>query len=92
MAVRSKPIIQIQTSASERVVPQYVDDAINPINSLTNAQTAYLNELEWSQTQVPHLWGSGWLDFWILSIGQYTEDGHVFLNAKAWRMAQSKLR
>ncbi len=62
---------------------QYVDDAINSLTRSPNAQTAYLNELNAGRINTGPapvgVWVIGFLGF---SIGQYTEDGHVFLMRK----------
>ena len=62
---------------------QYVDDAINSLTRSPNAQTAYLNELNAGRINTGPapvgIWVIGFLGF---SIGQYTEDGHVFLMRK----------
>ena len=62
---------------------QYVDDAISSITRSPNAQTAYLNELNAGRINTGPapvgVWVIGFLGF---SIGQYTEDGHVFLMRK----------
>lgn len=62
---------------------QYVDDAINSLTRSPNAQTAYLNELNVGRINTGPapigVWVIGFLGF---SIGQYTEDGHVFLMRK----------
>nr|DAS43257.1 MAG TPA: hypothetical protein [Caudoviricetes sp.] len=62
---------------------QYVDDAISSLTRSPNAQTAYLNELNAGRINTGPapvgIWVIGFLGF---SIGQYTEDGHVFLMRK----------
>lgn len=62
---------------------QYVDDAISSLTRSPNAQTAYLNELNAGRINTGPapvgIWVVGFLGF---SIGQYTEDGHVFLMRK----------
>lgn len=62
---------------------QYVDDAISSLTRSPNAQTAYLNELNAGRINTGPapvgVWVIGFLGF---SIGQYTEDGHVFLMRK----------
>lgn len=62
---------------------QYVDDAINSLTRSPNAQTAYLNELNAGRINTGHapvgIWVIGFLGF---SIGQYVDDGHVFLMRK----------
>lgn len=62
---------------------QYVDDAISSLIRSPNAQTAYLNELNAGRintgTAPVGVWVVGFLGF---SIGQYVDDGHVFLMRK----------
>lgn len=62
---------------------QYVDDAISSLTRSPNAQTAYLNELNAGRINTGHapvgIWVVGFLGF---SIGQYVDDGHVFLMRK----------
>ena len=62
---------------------QYVDDAINSLTRSPNAQTAYLNELNAGRINTGPapvgIWVVGFLGF---SIGQYVDDGHVFLMRK----------
>ena len=62
---------------------QYVDDAINSLTRSPNAQTAYLNELNAGRINTDPapvgIWVVGFLGF---SIGQYVDDGHVFLMRK----------
>ena len=62
---------------------QYVDDAINSLTRSPNAQTAYLNEFNAGRINTGPapvgVWVIGFLGF---SIGQYVDDGHVFLMRK----------
>lgn len=62
---------------------QYVDDAISSLTRSPNAQTAYLNELNAGRINTGPapvgIWVVGFLGF---SIGQYVDDGHVFLMRK----------
>jgi hypothetical protein len=62
---------------------QYVDDAISSLTRSPNAQTAYLNELNAGRINTGSapvgIWVVGFLGF---SIGQYVDDGHVFLMRK----------
>ncbi len=64
------------------MVLKYVDDAINSLTARQTLKHAYLNELNAGRINTgPAIVGSA-IDFGIFLIGQYTEDGHVFLMRK----------
>lgn len=83
MAVRQIYEPNLNIGAQSGWCLQYVDDAINSLTRSPNAQTAYLNELNAGRINTGPapvgVWVVGFLGF---SIGQYTEDGHVFLMRK----------
>lgn len=83
MAVRQIYEPNLNVGAQSGWCLQYVDDAINSLTRSPNAQTAYLNELNAGRINTGPapvgVWVIGFLGF---SIGQYTEDGHVFLMRK----------
>ena len=83
MAVRQIYEPNLNIGAQSGWCLQYVDDAINSLTRSPNAQTAYLNELNAGRINTGPapvgIWVIGFLGF---SIGQYTEDGHVFLMRK----------
>lgn len=83
MAVRQIYNPNINIGAQSGWCLQYVDDAISSLTRSPNAQTAYLNELNAGRINTGPapvgVWVIGFLGF---SIGQYTEDGHVFLMRK----------
>lgn len=83
MAVRQIYNPNINIGAQSGWCLQYVDDAISSLTRSPNAQTAYLNELNEGRINTGPapigVWVIGFLGF---SIGQYTEDGHVFLMRK----------
>lgn len=83
MAVRQTYNPNLNIGAQSGWCLQYVDDAINSLTRSPNAQTAYLNELNAGRINTGPapvgVWVIGFLGF---SIGQYTEDGHVFLMRK----------
>lgn len=83
MAVRQIYNPNINVGAQSGWCLQYVDDAISSLTRSPNAQTAYLNELNAGRINTGPapvgVWVIGFLGF---SIGQYTEDGHVFLMRK----------
>ena len=83
MAVRQIYNPNINIGAQSGWCLQYVDDAISSLTRSPNAQTAYLNELNAGRINTGPapvgIWVIGFLGF---SIGQYTEDGHVFLMRK----------
>ena len=83
MPVRQTYNPNINVGAQSGWCLQYVDDAISSLTRSPNAQTAYLNELNAGRINTGHapvgVWVIGFLGF---SIGQYTEDGHVFLMRK----------
>ena len=83
MAVRQTYNPNLNIGAQSGWCLQYVDDAINSLTRSPNAQTAYLNELNAGRINTGPapvgVWVVGFLGF---SIGQYTEDGHVFLMRK----------
>lgn len=83
MAVRQIYEPNLNIGAQSGWCLQYVDDAINSLTRSPNAQTAYLNELNAGRINTGPapigVWVIGFLGF---SIGQYTEDGHVFLMRK----------
>lgn len=83
MAVRQVYEPNLNIGARSGWCLQYVDDAINSLTRSPNAQTAYLNELNAGRINTGPapvgVWVIGFLGF---SIGQYTEDGHVFLMRK----------
>lgn len=83
MAVRQIYNPNLNIGAQSGWCLQYVDDAISSLTRSPNAQTAYLNELNAGRINTGPapvgVWVIGFLGF---SIGQYTEDGHVFLMRK----------
>ena len=83
MAVRQTYEPNLNIGAQSGWCLQYVDDAISSLTRSPNAQTAYLNELNAGRINTGPapvgIWVVGFLGF---SIGQYTEDGHVFLMRK----------
>ena len=83
MAVRQIYEPNLNIGARSGWCLQYVDDAISSLTRSPNAQTAYLNELNAGRINTGPapvgIWVIGFLGF---SIGQYTEDGHVFLMRK----------
>ena len=83
MAVRQIYEPNLNIGAQSGWCLQYVDDAISSLTRSPNAQTAYLNELNEGRINTGPapigVWVIGFLGF---SIGQYTEDGHVFLMRK----------
>lgn len=83
MAVKQTYNPNLNIGAQSGWCLQYVDDAINSLTRSPNAQTAYLNELNAGRINTGPapvgVWVIGFLGF---SIGQYTEDGHVFLMRK----------
>jgi hypothetical protein len=83
MAVRQIYNPNINIGAQSGWCLQYVDDAINSLTRSPNAQTAYLNELNAGRINTGPapvgIWVVGFLGF---SIGQYVDDGHVFLMRK----------
>ncbi|MBF1637337.1 MAG: hypothetical protein HXO49_02295 [Prevotella sp.] len=83
MAVRQTYEPNLNIGAQSGWCLQYVDDAISSLTRSPNAQTAYLNELNAGRINTGPapvgIWVIGFLGF---SIGQYTEDGHVFLMRK----------
>lgn len=83
MAVRQIYEPNLNIGARSGWCLQYVDDAISSLTRSPNAQTAYLNELNAGRINTGPapvgVWVIGFLGF---SIGQYTEDGHVFLMRK----------
>lgn len=83
MAVRQIYEPNLNIGAQSGWCLQYVDDAISSLARSPNAQTAYLNELNAGRINTGPapigVWVVGFLGF---SIGQYTEDGHVFLMRK----------
>ena len=83
MAVRQIYEPNLNIGAQSGWCLQYVDDAISSLTRSPNAQTAYLNELNAGRINTGPapvgVWVIGFLGF---SIGQYTEDGHVFLMRK----------
>jgi hypothetical protein len=83
MAVRQIYEPNLNIGAQSGWCLQYVDDAISSLIRSPNAQTAYLNELNAGRINTGPapvgVWVIGFLGF---SIGQYTEDGHVFLMRK----------
>ena len=83
MAVRQTYEPNLNVGAQSGWCLQYVDDAINSLTRSPNAQTAYLNELNAGRINTGSapvgIWVVGFLGF---SIGQYVDDGHVFLMRK----------
>lgn len=83
MAVRQTYNPNINVGAQSGWCLQYVDDAISSLTRSPNAQTAYLNELNAGRINTGPapvgVWVIGFLGF---SIGQYVDDGHVFLMRK----------
>ena len=83
MAVRQTYNPNINVGAQSGWCLQYVDDAISSLTRSPNAQTAYLNELNAGRINTGPapvgIWVIGFLGF---SIGQYVDDGHVFLMRK----------
>lgn len=83
MAVRQTYNPNINVGAQSGWCLQYVDDAISSLTRSPNAQTAYLNELNAGRINTGPapvgIWVVGFLGF---SIGQYVDDGHVFLMRK----------
>lgn len=83
MAVRQTYNPNLNIGAQSGWCLQYVDDAINSLTRSPNAQTAYLNELNAGRINTGPapvgIWVVGFLGF---SIGQYVDDGHVFLMRK----------
>ena len=83
MAVRQTYEPNLNIGAQSGWCLQYVDDAINSLTRSPNAQTAYLNELNAGRINTGPapvgIWVVGFLGF---SIGQYVDDGHVFLMRK----------
>lgn len=83
MAVRQTYNPNINIGAQSGWCLQYVDDAISSLTRSPNAQTAYLNELNAGRINTGPapvgIWVVGFLGF---SIGQYVDDGHVFLMRK----------
>lgn len=83
MAVRQTYNPNINIGARSGWCLQYVDDAISSLTRSPNAQTAYLNELNAGRINTGPapvgIWVVGFLGF---SIGQYVDDGHVFLMRK----------
>ena len=83
MPVRQVYNPNINVGAQSGWCLQYVDDAISSLTRSPNAQTAYLNELNAGRINTGPapvgIWVVGFLGF---SIGQYVDDGHVFLMRK----------
>ena len=83
MAVRQTYEPNLNIGAQSGWCLQYVDDAISSLTRSPNAQTAYLNELNAGRINTGPapvgIWVVGFLGF---SIGQYVDDGHVFLMRK----------
>ena len=83
MPVRQTYNPNINVGAQSGWCLQYVDDAISSLTRSPNAQTAYLNELNAGRINTGPapvgIWVVGFLGF---SIGQYVDDGHVFLMRK----------
>lgn len=83
MAVRQIYEPNLNIGARSGWCLQYVDDAISSLTRSPNAQTAYLNELNAGRINTGPapvgVWVIGFLGF---SIGQYVDDGHVFLMRK----------
>lgn len=83
MAVRQTYNPNLNIGAQSGWCLQYVDDAISSLTRSSNAQTAYLNELNAGRINTGPapvgIWVVGFLGF---SIGQYVDDGHVFLMRK----------
>nr|DAE23171.1 MAG TPA: muramidase [Siphoviridae sp. ctQNW6] len=83
MTVRQTYNPNINVGARSGWCLQYVDDAISSLTRSPNAQTAYLNELNAGRINTGPapvgIWVVGFLGF---SIGQYVDDGHVFLMRK----------
>ena len=83
MAVRQIYEPNLNIGAQSGWCLQYVDDAISSLTRSPNAQTAYLNELNAGRINTGPapvgIWVVGFLGF---SIGQYVDDGHVFLMRK----------
>ena len=83
MAVRQTYEPNLNIGAQSGWCLQYVDDAISSLTRSPNAQTAYLNELNAGRINTGPapvgVWVVGFLGF---SIGQYVDDGHVFLMRK----------
>ena len=83
MAVRQIYEPNLNIGAQSGWCLQYVDDAISSLTRSPNAQTAYLNELNAGRINTGPapvgIWVIGFLGF---SIGQYVDDGHVFLMRK----------
>lgn len=83
MAVRQTYEPNLNIGAQSSWCLQYVDDAISSLTRSPNAQTAYLNELNAGRINTGPapvgIWVVGFLGF---SIGQYVDDGHVFLMRK----------
>ena len=83
MAVRQTYEPNLNIGAQSGWCLQYVDDAISSLTRSPNAQTAYLNELNAGRINTGPapvgIWVVGFLGF---SIGQYVDDGHIFLMRK----------
>ena len=83
MAVRQIYEPNLNIGARSGWCLQYVDDAISSLTRSPNAQTAYLNELNAGRINTGPapvgIWVVGFLGF---SIGQYVDDGHIFLMRK----------
>ena len=83
MAVRQTYEPNLNIGAQSGWCLQYVDDAISSLTRSPNAQTAYLNQLNAGRINTGPapvgIWVVGFLGF---SIGQYVDDGHIFLMRK----------